>query len=131
MRAYSTTILLTATILIGELHTFWEGNTTVQNWIVNAYRPMTIQWNVKFLSQEVCIFAYFLAWILYHPNRVNRTTVLAFAWLSVFNIFLYLYNYKLGGFGAIYFWYAAFWILSYKGNDWLNWIFKNLHPPDK
>jgi len=122
------TIILVLTLPLGELHTFWANDTSVQNWIITEYIPMTVQWNIKFSAQELSVFAYFWAWVLWKENKVNRTTRMAFLWLAVMNVLLYFYNYKLGGFGKIYYWFAAFWIIVYKWNYFTNWLSNKLHP---
>lgn len=129
MRNNWSTIILVLTLPLGELHTFWANDTTVQNWIITEYIPMTVQWNIKFSAQELSVFAYFWAWVLWKENKVNRTTRMAFLWLAVMNVLLYFYNYKLGGFGKIYYWFAAFWIIVYKWNYFTNWLLNKLHPP--
>lgn len=67
---------------------------------------------------EVIIIMYFAAWLLYRPNKINRTTVIAFFWLAILDCFLYFYNYKLSGFGAVYFWFIGFWYLTFKAKKW-------------
>lgn len=65
---------------------------------------------------EVINIMYFAAWILYKKNRVNKTTVTTFLWLAIMDICLYFYNYKLSGFGLVYFWFTGFWLLTYYCN---------------
>ena len=113
MRKYLTTILLVATIPLGELHTFWHNDRTVENWIYAHPTPMLIQWNVKFLTNEITPIFYFLAWYFYKPNKINKTTVISFLWLAVFNLFLYFYDFKTGSkFGSVYLWFIGFWLLT-------------------
>jgi hypothetical protein len=45
-------LLLLSTYLLGEAHHLFS-STETQNWIIFAYKPMTIPWNVKYLSEEV------------------------------------------------------------------------------
>lgn len=129
MRPYATTLILALTIFIGELHKFWEYDSTVQNWIIAEYRPMLIKWNMKYLEVEVSVIAYFCAWLLYIPNKVNRTTIWAMFWLAVMDVVLYFYNYKTHGFGAVYYWFAAFWIISFYWNRATNWLWHHIHQP--
>lgn len=79
-------------------------------------------WNVKFALSEVVIIMYFLAWWLYKENKVNRTTVIVFFWLAILDTILYFYNYKLGGFGLVYYWFVGFWILVYYWKRLTKWI---------
>lgn len=126
MRNWLSSIILALSLFVGELHTFWAKDTMVQNWIISEYRPMLIVWNVKFAIAEILPIMYFAAWILYRNNKVNRTTIWAFFWLAIFDTIVYFYNYKLHDFGNIYFWFAAFWALSFYGKKITNWLGKNL-----
>lgn len=129
MRKVATTLILALTLTVGELHTYWQGGTTKQNWIISEYRPMLIEWNVKFAAGQLQFIMYFLAWVLYRPNRLNKTTVWAFFWLAIFDTIMYFYNYKLHDFGKIYYWFAAFWALSYYGKKINNWLWNKLNHP--
>lgn len=113
MRRYASTFVLLLTLSIGEMHSFWTGDTTTQNWILKTYRPMITAWNVKFVSIQACFILYFGAWLLYRENHVNRTTVKAFFWFAIFDTIVYFYNYKIRGFGQAYYWFAAIWLLIY------------------
>jgi len=98
---------------LGELHSYWAKDTRVQNWIISVRRPMLISWNIKFVEMEVVVIMYFLAWTFYIKNRINKTTVEAFLILSIVDILFYFYNYKLGGFGSVYLWFALIWLVIY------------------
>lgn len=113
MRKYLTTILLVLTLPIGEVHTFWAKDDTIQNWIWKWEMPMLVHWNLKFAEQQINIIIYFVAWLLWQPNRINKTTIWAFFWLAIFDTLMYFYNYKTGGFGKIYFWFVGFWLVAY------------------
>lgn len=120
MRKWWTTILLTVTIFVGELHTFWEGSAgRVQNWIIAADRPMPLQWNIKYLTDEVSWLLVALAVFLYIPTRVNKTVSASFIFYQVLSLGLYFYNFKTYGFGFIYLATGVFGIAA-----WL-WIFKH------
>lgn len=110
------------TLPIGELHTFWHDDRTVQNWILNRPTPMLIQWNVKYLSAEVITIIYFLAWYFYKPNKLNRATVAAFLLLAILDLFVYLYNFKTGLFGGVYFWFLVFWMIAMYGKGAVNYL---------
>ena len=113
MRRFLTTIILVITLPLGELHSYWAKDTRVQNWIIAVRRPMLISWNIKFVEMEVVVIMYFLAWTFYIKNRINKTTVEAFLILSIVDILFYFYNYKLGGFGSAYLWFALIWLVIY------------------
>jgi hypothetical protein len=113
MKPYLTTILLILTLPLGELHTFWSTDTEVHNWIWKVERPMTIGWNIKFAVAQVNLILYFLAWLLYVANRVNKTTVIAFLFLAILDTVFYFYDYKTGDYGKLYFWFIGFWLIVF------------------
>lgn len=114
MRKWASTILLTAVIFIGELHTFWEkGGERVQNWIWKIERPMPLQWNIKYLTDEVSWLLVSLAVFLYLPNRLNKTVAAAFVFYQLFSLAWYFYNFKTYGFGWIYYATAAFGFIAW------------------
>jgi hypothetical protein len=126
MRAYLTTIILSLTLVVGELHKIWEHDTRIQNWIISEYYPMLIKWNMKYLEIQIVVIMYFLSWLVYTPNHVNKTTVQAFFCLAIMDTFLYFYNYKTHGFGVVYYWYLGFWLLSFYGPRLARWLWKHL-----
>ena len=114
MRKYATSYILALTIMLGELHTFWEkGEQHVENWIVEEYRPMTVQWNVKYAIDELNPILYFVAMFLFVPNRVNKTTVLSFILFASVDTLSYFYNYKTYGYGWMYFLLVICWLIVY------------------
>lgn len=125
MRKYATSFILLAALTVGELHSLWANDTRVQNWILTEYRPMVMAWNVTFAGMQLTIILYFVAWLLYRSNKVNRTTVLAFFWFAIFDTIVYFYNYKIRDFGQMYYWFAAFWVISYYWKN--NWLWNKLH----
>lgn len=112
MRRYATTILLMLTLPMGEAWHFWAKDTRVVDWFYAHSQPMPIQWYVKQVADQLSVITYFIAWILYIPNRTNKSTVMAFVLLAVFDTFLYFYNYKTNGYGPAYVWFIGFWLLS-------------------
>lgn len=116
MKRYATTLILASTLLIGEIHTFWEKlPVRYENWIIQIYKPLTIQWNVKFVGDE-------LNWILFtiamwcfgkYPNRVNKITVGTFIALAIADMGLYFWNFKTVDFHYVYFCMAGIWALIY------------------
>lgn len=128
MKRYLTTIILACTLFIGEFHTIWNNDSRVQNWIWRYDAPMSLAWNVKLAANQLIIILYFIAWILYVPNKVNRTTIVAFLLLSIVDTFLYFYNYKTEEFGKVYVWFAFFYALVYFGKRISKWLWEKLHP---
>lgn len=128
MRKYLSGIILSLTIPLGELHTLFRNNHTVQNWIWHVYRPMTLDWNITQAVNELNSILYFLAWLLYVRNKANRAIIKGFFCLAIMDAIMYFCNYKTEDFGSVYFWYAGFCLFFYKGIDWFKWIYKHFHP---
>ena len=117
MLRYATTLILASTLIIGEVHTFWEkGSQDKVNWIINSYQPMTMQWNVKFLCDEINVILYFVAFYLYgkYPNRTNKATVLSFLFLAIVDMALYFWNFKTIDYHYVYFCLAVCGWMIYK-----------------
>lgn len=114
---YLTTYLLASTLFIGELHTFWESDPGLEkyNWIWTVQRPMSIQWNIKYLTDQVLPIIYFIAFFYYGKthNKVNKTTVLSFLIFVSIDTFMYFYNYKTEGYWKMYLWIPVFWLIIY------------------
>jgi hypothetical protein len=126
MRKYITSLLLICTLPIGELHHYYS-NDKIENWILCTYRPMAESWNVYFVSHELIIFMYFLAWYYWKPNIINRTTMKAFLLLSFVDILFYFYNYKLGGYSSVYFWFTGFWLIAMYSKVISNYLWQLKH----
>lgn len=121
MRKYATTLIIWASLIIGELHTLWENSTKEANWIWTKNVQMPIQWNVKYAADEVWFILMAVAILLYVPNRINRTTVLAYLTFCILDLVMYFYNYKQEGYEAIYTYLLIAWILIYRhGNSTTN-----------
>ena len=73
MKRYATTLLLWASLLVGEVHTFWEDSTKSENWIIGEKVEMPIQWNLKYAGDEVIGILIALAIVFYNRNRINET----------------------------------------------------------
>ena len=113
MKKYLTTILMASTLLIGEVHTFWEKKPEVkENWIVNRYEPMSIQWNVKMAGEELILLMYFIAaWFLsLYPNHTNKTTVKVFIFAQLADIALYFWNFKTYNYHILYICMVLLWV---------------------
>lgn len=114
MRRYATTWLLLASIVIAESHSYvGEYGETHANWILTVDRTMPIKWNIKYLSDEINAIIYFVAMLLYIPNRVNKTTVITFIILCVIDLVMYFHNYKTLFYGSVYVWSAGIWMLVF------------------
>jgi hypothetical protein len=114
MRKYATTFLIAATLLIGELHTFWERSPYMsENWIYAVERPMPLQWNVKLASDQLNFILFAFALFLYVPNRANRSTAITLVCYAFLDTIAYFYNYKTFGYGLIYLILAGIWNLSF------------------
>lgn len=117
MRKYLPTIILGTTLFIGEVHTFWEhGSEKKVNWVINKSEPMTVQWNVKFLCDEINGILYFIAFLLYgaYPNKTNRTTVISFLILAFADMGIYFWNFKTVNYYYVYLAFVFVWILIFK-----------------
>lgn len=114
MKKYLTTILLAFTLPLGEIHTFWERNTTVQNWIIARNVPMLIHWNVKLFTDQLLFIIIFVAAYFYDRNRINKATIQTFICFSILDSILYFYNYKTYGYGYVYILLPFIWITFYK-----------------
>lgn len=114
---YLTTWILFLTIVLGEVHTFWERQEPeVENWIIARYVPMIIQLNVKIAIDQVNFILYFIAAYFYgrYPNRINTITIKTFIWFMVIDMGMHFYNYKTYNYGYVYFLLALIWLTLYK-----------------
>jgi len=114
MRKYLTAILLSFSLLVSEVHTFWEGGAIrMQNWILKVDRTMALQWNIKFVCMQAQGIIVALSLFYYHSNRVNKTAAAAFVFYNIADTILYFYNYKLYGYGYVYLLIVVFGIFYY------------------
>lgn len=91
-------LILAAIYFIGELYQSFSATDT-SNWIWLIKRPMSIQWNVKFLSEEINWFlaALFCFIVVRRCEQRENELVIAtrvFLWWRFFDIILYFINYK-------------------------------------
>lgn len=129
---------MASTLLIGEVHTFWEkpeeyreinGQKVLftyvdgrwvqakkENWIVTKYEPMTVQWNIKMLGDEVIPVLYFIAaWFFWmYPNATNKTTVSIFIYAQFVDIYFYFWNFKTYDYHILYTFMIVGWYILYK-----------------
>lgn len=111
---YKTTILIWASLIVNEAHTFFENVTKEANWILTKKVPMLIQWNVKFVGEEVSGLLIALALLLYSKNKINDTTVKVFVLYWVMDLILYFYDYKgRDSYKWVYLVILISWILIY------------------
>lgn len=113
---YATTWALMITIILGEVHTFWERSKLVyENWVLFNYVPMSVQWNIKTAVDQLNFILYFVATFYYgrYPNRVNMTTVRTFICFMIIDTGMYFYNYKTVNYGYVYFLLALIWAAMY------------------
>lgn len=89
---------------------------------------MLIQWNVKFLGEQVLWIMIAAAFYLYRPNRVNYTSAKVFLIWTIIDLINYVHNYKMINYGPVYLWLAAFWLLIFYGKVIGKYIWKTLHP---
>lgn len=116
MKRYSTTLILACTLVIGELHTFWEKASQEKvNWIIKRSEPMTMQWNIKMVGDEINIILYFVAMLLFgfYPNRTNTTSVISFIYLAVADLCLWFWNFKTYDYHILYLTLLAVWPLTF------------------
>lgn len=126
---YATTYILVCTLVLGEVHTFWETNQSgreIQNWILNNYKPMSVQWNVKYLTDQILPILYFIAMLKYRRNRINEATVKTWIYFSILDMIMYFYNYKTYQYGGVYLWVVLIWVLTYWGKDIASFLWKHI-----
>lgn len=110
MKKYTTTILLIISVFIAEAHSYTGKYAMLkQNWIWTIDRTMELQWNIKYLSDQINAVIYFVAMYFYTPNRVNISTVLSFIILCVIDFLMYLHNFKTLHYGSVYAWIVMLW----------------------
>jgi len=111
---YRTTILIWASLIVNEVHTFFENVNKEVNWILTKNVPMLVQWNVKFIGDEMSGLLIALALFFYDRNRINETTVKVFVVYWVIDFILYFYNYKQpDSYKWVYLIILILWILIY------------------
>lgn len=116
MKQYLTTILLWASLIVGEIHTFWEDSTASANWILIKDVTMPVQWNVKFVGDEISGILIALAILFYQRNRINATAAKVFVIFYVTDFLLFFYSYKQEGYEWVYLIIMISWILIYNRN---------------
>ena len=116
LKQYATTLIIWASLIIGELHTLWENSKVSENWIITKYVPMPVQWNVKYVTDEIWFIMMGVAIYLFIPNRINRTTVKSYTLFCAWDLVMYFYNYKQAGYEAIYTYLLIAWIIIYNRN---------------
>ncbi len=114
MRKYAATWLLVLSIFIAESHSYAGKYAMLkQNWIWAIDRTMELQWNLKYLADQINAIIYFFAMYFYIPNKVNRTTVISFIILCFVDLAMWFHNYKTLYYGSIYLWLSLFWVIIF------------------
>jgi hypothetical protein len=118
-RQYYTTLLIWFSLLTSEVHTIWEGSKVNANWILTKNVPMNLQWNIKYLTDEIWFVLLAASIYYYVPNKINRTTAKAYFCFCVVDLCMYFYNFKQEGYDSIYTFLLIAWIIiyNYGGNN--------------
>ena len=96
--------IIAATIAIGEIHTFWERSSHKPvSWILKRDVPLTIQWNIKNITDMVNWILIVVAMMLYRPTRENRITAWFYLVFCLLDMVMYFYNYKTYNYHVVYF----------------------------
>lgn len=134
MIKYATTIILGITLFLGELHTFWEhpeeyrngvlyqkidGEWQVAkkvNWIITKDEPMTMQWNVKMVCDEIIVVLYIIAAFFFgkYPNRFNKATIIIFIQVAAIDVGLYFWDFKTENYHLVYFCIAITYFITFR-----------------
>lgn len=95
IKKYIPIFILACTYLIGQAYTF-VSDTEIQNWILYAHKPMTIAWNVKYLSEEVnrVVEAIAFLMMLKGARDIYKLAILEYLLYRVLDIIFYFYNFK-------------------------------------
>lgn len=112
---YLTTWLLLVSIVIAESHSYIPEKYAdlKQNWIYSVDWTISVQWNVKYLADQINAILYFVAMFYYNRNRINRATVVTFVLLCVLDLLMYLHNAKSLNYGSVYVWTFGLWAVIY------------------
>lgn len=114
MKRYLTTLIIGATIIIGEVHTFWEHSSVKPvNWIIARSVPMTLQQNIHIALSELNFILYGFAMLFYVPNRVNKSTAITFISFCILDTLAHFYNYKTYDYWIVYLLLIIVWPLAY------------------
>lgn len=129
MMRYATTYLLALSFIVTELHNLWANDTRIQNWILRGHHPMSIQWNMWYLSHQVLWIVFAIAMFYYgkYPNRANKISVKVFIIWTILDTWLYIYNFKQIDYGYSYLWLSAISVLFFWGKDIAKYFWKTLH----
>jgi hypothetical protein len=112
MRQYATTWVLALILLLSGAWSMFP-DTGSYNLIIHEYRPMSMAWNVRYISDQLIFILYPIAVLLWKNNRVNTVTAKCFILLAIIDTLFYFWNYKTTDYGIVYFWYVGLWLLIY------------------
>ena len=128
MRQYATTFVFALIMFLSGLHTFFPDTVeSVQAWQYYHKQPMTLAWNIRYLSDQVIWILYPLCALFWVNNRINRTTAKCFFLFAVMDAGMYFYNYKTTDYGLVYFWYIGFWLFIH----YSAWLWRRLKYSNK
>lgn len=102
-------------VVIAETHSYIpkEDAERKMNWVYSIDRTMELQWNVKFVSDQIVQIAYFLAMVFYRRNKINETTVITFIILCCIDLGMWFHNFKTLHYGSVYVWTLGIWFVVY------------------
>lgn len=93
-------------VILGEVHTFWEGSTITGKWIYNY--PWSEGMNIQNYIKDNGVMIGWILFLVFVHRLGKRPTKFSF-WLleliilwKIINIPLYWYNYKTFGYGWVY-----------------------------
>lgn len=111
----ASTLIILVSIVIAEAHSYIPEPyaSKVENWIRTVDWPMEVWWNAKMLGDEINSILYAFAMFLFIPNRVNKSTAVAFIFLCCVDLIMYLHNAKTLHYGSVYIWALGIWTLAY------------------
>jgi L-lactate permease len=108
------TWILLVTIFIAESHSYAGRFSTVkQNWILTIDRTMEIQWNLKYLADEINAILYFFSFYFYRKNSINKATLITFIIFCLIDAVMYVHNFKTLFYGSVYVWLGGIWVIVF------------------
>lgn len=110
---YATAILISLTFAISGLTCLWHGQTQIVNWIYARPTPMALEWNVKYLADEINALLIAVSIYTYRANPVNKSASIAYVFYCAVDIVLYFYDYKTGSYELLYFFLPFITLLAY------------------
>lgn len=78
---------------------------------------MPVQWNIKYITDELWFILMAIAILFYIPNRINKATVKAYLVFCVLDLVMYFYNYKQEGYEWMYMILLVSWVWIYNNSE--------------